>query len=1073
MPAHARTARETLRLPDQSDGHLTAPWAVFDAHWYRTRYPDAPAGSDEELLEWHLTQGQLLGHSPNRYFDEDWQRQAWPGILALIEAGTVASAFDAWCRGPNATRPPHWLFDPREYRTRYPGLTDEALDEAGFVNLYHHYLSNGAAEGRIGHSLFHPAVWLAALDPAEAEAAAAMPYLHYLRGLEGGVPERQTSPLFDPDWYRDRYPEAARSVASGQYRSVLEHYLRNDRPTEFDPSPWFSEEYYLAENPGVARAVGSEGFRNGFVHFLVHGVREGRSPHPDLDLAWYAGREDVRADIEAGLARDAFLHWITIGHAAGLPGCEPPMTAVTRADTVALYQRRADIIMPLFGRHKLNFSRHGDPAVSVIMAVRNRFADAMISLAALRAQYRGEIELILIDSNPALPATDLETHLTGATILRFGAVLTDTAAREAGLICATADVVLLLGEGTDLAPGAVDNALARLTSDPGIGAVGGRLIQPHGALLEAGGIIWRDGRLQAYARDASPLAPEANFVRDTDFCSTVFLLARRDVLAGLPEQSAEIAGTTHDAADLCTRIRQAGFQVVYEPDALAFLTSDSPEPLPDGQAAFVAAHADTIAARPAFEPEAIIHARTPRQGQTRVLFIEDSIPLRRIGSGFVRSNDVLRALAASGASVTVFPMNENGFPLSTIRAELPDTVEVMHDRTSAAFAEFVATRLGFYDLIWIARTHNLDLIHEILIAPETAASAPPDLAADDEAASPTRPTGSASLSSQIGDLDPALLQRLTEFAATINLVTLPETTVSNARRPDPASVLARAFTRPGAPRPRIVIDSVAVTSVRQAGHAALLKQSFDLDSALRQEFQHLDHAMSVVAVTEAEATIIRAHHQGPVTVLGHGIAASPTSRAFEERTGMLFIGAIHGMDHPGYEGLAWFIDEVLPLIEHTLQWETRLTVAGYVAPGVTLDRFKGHKRVSLRGAVAEPEPEYDAHRVFIAPTRFAAGLPYHVHEAAAFGLPIVATSLLARQLGWPDGDCIGAADATDPAGFAARVVALYRDAGLWTRVREAALNRVRAELDPSGFASRVGRLSRSRESVLGRMVPDA
>jgi hypothetical protein len=711
-------------LPDRTDGAVDAPWAVFDPDWYRTQYPDAPNGSADTLLEWHLTRGQTLGHSPNRFFDEAWQRQTWPGILALIEAHSVASAFDAWCLGPHATRPPHWLFNPREYRVRYPALTDEALVEHRLINQYHHYLQFGAAEGRIGHALFVPAIYLAELTAAEAEAAAAMPFRHYLHGLENGAPERRTSLLFDPVWYRERYPEAARSVAAGRYRSLLEHYLRNDRPTDFDPSPWFSESWYLAENPGLAGSLGPAGFRDGFAHFLAFGSREGRSPHPDLDLGWYAGRDDVRADIAAERVQDAFMHWITIGQPSGLVGRAPPVITITEAHAVALYQQRANIVWPLFGRHKLDFTRDGTPAVSVIMTPRHQFAETMMSLASVKAHFHGEIELILIDSGSMSPGVDIETHVTGATILRFGTMLNDSASREAGLICATAEMVLLLADGVALAPGAIDSALARLANDPTIGAVGARLIQPHGVLLEAGGIIWRDGHLQPYARDAAATAAEANFVRDTDFCSTSCLLARRELLSSLPDQADGIAGTTHDAADLCVRIQQAGFRVVYDPDMAAFLTTQAPDQRPDGRAAFVAAHSDDSAARPPFDAEAAIRARFPRQGQTRVLFVEDAIPLRRIGSGFVRSNDVVRALVASGAFVTVFPMKAAPFPLSIVRAELPDSVEVMHDLTAADFANFVTERRGCYDLVWIARTHNLDLIHEALI------STPPGVATE-------------------------------------------------------------------------------------------------------------------------------------------------------------------------------------------------------------------------------------------------------------------------------------------------------------------------------------------------------
>src|SRR5208283_4848835 len=92
-PMFSRSARETLYLPERSGDPIDAPWAMFDPEWYRSQYHDAPDGPDAGLLEWHLTQGQQLGHSPNRYFDEEWQREAWPGIVALIEAGSVASAF--------------------------------------------------------------------------------------------------------------------------------------------------------------------------------------------------------------------------------------------------------------------------------------------------------------------------------------------------------------------------------------------------------------------------------------------------------------------------------------------------------------------------------------------------------------------------------------------------------------------------------------------------------------------------------------------------------------------------------------------------------------------------------------------------------------------------------------------------------------------------------------------------------------------------------------------------------------------------------------------------------------------
>ena len=123
-----------------------------------------------------------------------------------------------------------------------------------------------------------------------------------------------------------------------------------------------------------------------------------------------------------------------------------------------------------------------------------------------------------------------------------------------------------------------------------------------------------------------------------------------------------------------------------------------------------------------FDPDAIVGARSPQRAGTRVLFVEDQIPLRRIGSGFVRSNECC-APCAAGARVTVFPMKAAQFPLSIIRAELPDTIEVMHDLTLADLADFLNARHDCYDLLWIARTHNLDLIQETLTSIDTTAAA--------------------------------------------------------------------------------------------------------------------------------------------------------------------------------------------------------------------------------------------------------------------------------------------------------------------------------------------------------------
>ena len=166
-------ARDFLRLP----GANSTAWAVFDADWYRTTYPQDTAhlagASADAVLTFYFDIGQGLGHSPNMLFDEAWHRLAYPGIAALVEAGQFPSAFDAWCRGGCRERSPHWLFDEVAYRKRYPDLTDAFLERNGLVNGYDHYLWRGSAEGRVGHLFFDPALYRATLDPATAASASA------------------------------------------------------------------------------------------------------------------------------------------------------------------------------------------------------------------------------------------------------------------------------------------------------------------------------------------------------------------------------------------------------------------------------------------------------------------------------------------------------------------------------------------------------------------------------------------------------------------------------------------------------------------------------------------------------------------------------------------------------------------------------------------------------------------------------------------------------------------------------------------------------------------------------------
>lgn len=981
-------AGAVLKLP----GETAVPWAVFDPLWYRLNHPEAMdhvAGDQPAaLLQYYIEAGQGRGDSPNRFFDESWHRRAYPQIAEGAAGGRFASAFDAYCRRGCLDRSPHWLFDELGYRDRNRDITPEVLAESGLANGYDHYLRHGGQEGRIGHALFDPEFYLANFPPADVpEIRRQGAFQHYLRRMECGEAELPTSIYFDPDWYLRRYEDVARAVGLGEWKSALHHYLCNGTPTGFDPLESFSEAHYLERDPGLREVVSAGRFRNGYAHFLGHGADELRSPAPSVDLGWYAAQQRVRDDLLRGAAPNAFAHWLTVGKPQGLPSMGLASVGLAPADPLpgfrapAPLHQAADALLPIAGRFGYSFELAGEPVASVVMVVRDGFATTLATIASLRGNMAGDIELVLVDCGSSDETLMIEAYLPGVRLLRFEGEIGWSRAADAGRQLAGGPAILFLAAGAQLAPGAVGRACARLSGDASTGAVGGMMVQPSGVIAQAGGILWSDGGTHDYMRGEPPLAPEANFVRSVDFCSTAFLLVRAGLLTQLDGFDDDCAGTGHEGVDLCARINQAGLRVVYDPSVVVF--HDEGE-RPSGGAGehFLRKHEDYLRERCAPGGAAQVFARHAGPLPPRVLFIEDTVPLRRIGSGFVRSNDLLRVMAALGCQVTVYPVNGCPHDPARVFGDMPDTAEVMHDRAADRFGAFAAGRAGYYDAIWVARAHNLDRVRADL----------PGLVADE------------------------------------------------------------------ASRPLVVLDTEALAPLRLAEQARLGGWDYDVEAGMRSAFAHAGACDAVVAVNADEAARLQALGLPRVAVIGHMIEPRPTPRPFSGRAGILFVGAIHTADSPNLDSLVWFVEEVLPLLEAALGWETRLTVAGYTAPGIDLGRFEHHPRITLRGAVAKLEPLYDAHRVFVAPTRFAAGIPYKVFEAASHGVPVVATELLRRQLGWTGGDEALSAAADDPAGFAAAVLALYRGEALWQAVREGALRRLRRDNGPAAYIKAVGRV---------------
>ena len=207
----------------------------------------------------------------------------------------------------------------------------------------------------------------------------------------------------------------------------------------------------------------------------------------------------------------------------------------------------------------------------------------------------------------------------------------------------------------------------------------------------------------------------------------------------------------------------------------------------------------------------------------------------------------------------------------------------------------------------------------------------------------------------------------------------------------------------------------------------------------------------ILAVSEKDAAKFKAAGCSNVSVLGHVLETKPTPKAFLERKDFLFVGAIYEIDSPNADSVLWFSKEVFPRIQTALGANVRLIVAGTN----TVDELNqqvaqiGNDSIEMLGRVDDLTDLYNSARVFIVPTRFAAGIPHKAHEAAARGIPMVTTSLIQEQLGWAAQTHLLTADTAED--FAKACVSLYSDQALWTDIRLNSIDQVKYDCSAASF----------------------
>lgn len=212
----------------------------------------------------------------------------------------------------------------------------------------------------------------------------------------------------------------------------------------------------------------------------------------------------------------------------------------------------------------------GEPEVSVIIPACNHFDVTYRCLVSIcRHLPAVSFEVVLVDDG-SIDATRYAGMVLGRGfhVVHESCNVGFVHAVEAGVAKACGRLLFFLNNDCEVHEGWLDRLVQTVAAEGRIGIVGSKLLDADGRLQEAGGIIWRRADGMNYGRGHSPDHPRYCFMRDADYVSGAGLLISRRVYDAVGGLSPEFAPGYYEDADLCFKVRAAGFRVVVQPLSL-------------------------------------------------------------------------------------------------------------------------------------------------------------------------------------------------------------------------------------------------------------------------------------------------------------------------------------------------------------------------------------------------------------------------------------------------------------------------------------------------------------------------
>lgn len=223
-------------------------------------------------------------------------------------------------------------------------------------------------------------------------------------------------------------------------------------------------------------------------------------------------------------------------------------------------------------------------------------------------------------------------------------------------------------------------------------------------------------------------------------------------------------------------------------------------------------------------------------------------------------------------------------------------------------------------------------------------------------------------------------------------------------------------------------------------HFLRMEREADLTSDQRLKIAAAEMKVLELAVmSEADSIIVHSSAEqkllsclmptAQINVFQWAIPVIGTGAQHSSRRDIAFVG---GYQHqPNVDAVLYFVENVFPLIQKLIP-NVRFWAIGSNPPPEIL-RLSS-KSIVVTGFVNDLSDVLDNIKVAVAPLRYGAGVKGKIATTLSLGLPCVASTIAAEGMGLQDQQNILIADQPDE--FAAAVLRLYNDKGLWDRISE-------------------------------------